>query len=90
MSNDIPERVPTSNWCTTRNKAKSKRTTKIAETFDRDRLAKTYNNGISSALPVENVNAFGAGGIYSSAEDLCTFATTFTKNSNGIPKGDGE
>ncbi|MCB2294659.1 beta-lactamase family protein [Clostridium algoriphilum] len=55
-----------------------------ASTFDRARLAKTYYNGISSALPVENVNTFGAGGIYSSAEDLCTFATTFTKNSNRI------
>ncbi|MBZ9634215.1 serine hydrolase domain-containing protein [Clostridium sp. FP1] len=52
--------------------------------FDRARLAKTYFNGISSELPVENLNAIGAGGIYSSAEDLCTFATTFTKNSNGI------
>ncbi|MBW9151993.1 serine hydrolase [Clostridium estertheticum] len=52
--------------------------------FDRDRLAKTYYSGISSSLPAENLNAIGAGGVYSSAEDLCTFATTFTKNSNGI------
>ncbi|MBU3159694.1 beta-lactamase family protein [Clostridium frigoris] len=52
--------------------------------FDRDRLAKTYYKGISNYLPVENLNVIGAGGVYSSAEDLCTFATTFTKNSNGI------
>ncbi|MHC1682626.1 MAG: serine hydrolase domain-containing protein [Clostridiaceae bacterium] len=52
--------------------------------FDREKLAKTYYSGISTALPVENLNSIGAGGIYSSAEDLCKFATTFTKNSNNI------
>ncbi|MBU3098228.1 MULTISPECIES: serine hydrolase domain-containing protein [Clostridium] len=52
--------------------------------FDRERLAKTYFNGVSNYLPADNLNAIGAGGVYSSAEDLCTFATTFTKNSNGI------
>ncbi|MEQ8198569.1 MAG: serine hydrolase domain-containing protein [Clostridiaceae bacterium] len=53
-------------------------------TFDRNNLAKTYASGVSGPLPAENLIAFGAGGIYSSAEDLCNFATTFTNNSNGI------
>ncbi|GFP76570.1 serine hydrolase domain-containing protein [Clostridium fungisolvens] len=52
--------------------------------FDREKLAKTYANGISNALPAENFLAIGAGGIYSSAEDLCNFASIFTNNSNGI------
>ncbi|OPJ62244.1 serine hydrolase domain-containing protein [Clostridium oryzae] len=52
--------------------------------FDRNKLAKTYYTGIDKALPVEDFNAIGCGGIYSSAEDLCNFATTFTKNSNGV------
>lgn len=55
-----------------------------ANTFDRNKLAKTYINNTSKPLPTENVIAFGAGGIYSSAENLCTFATTFMNNSNGI------
>ncbi|URZ06621.1 serine hydrolase domain-containing protein [Clostridium felsineum] len=52
--------------------------------FDRSNLAKTYSDGIPTSLPAENINNIAAGGIYSTAEDLCTFATTFTKNSNGI------
>ncbi|NRY55912.1 serine hydrolase domain-containing protein [Clostridium acetobutylicum] len=55
-----------------------------ASKFDRNKLVKTYYDGVPNALPVENLNSFGAGGVYSSAEDLCTFANTFTKNSNGI------
>ena len=55
-----------------------------ASNFDRNKLAKIYSSGSSSALPVENLNVFGAGGHYSSAEDLCLFGTTFTNNSNGI------
>lgn len=52
--------------------------------FDRDKLAKTYYNWGANALPVENFNALGVAGLYSSAEDLCAFGTTFTDNSNGI------
>ncbi|SHJ11495.1 CubicO group peptidase, beta-lactamase class C family [Clostridium cavendishii DSM 21758] len=52
--------------------------------FDRNKLAKAYHNGISNALPAENFNALGAAGLYSTAEDLCNFAKTFTKDSNGI------
>lgn len=55
-----------------------------ASTFNRGRLAKTYTGGVSGPLPTENLIAFGAGGIYSSAKDLCNFATTFTNNSNRI------
>lgn len=53
-------------------------------TFDRNRLASTFLPGIQNALPAENANVIGAGGVYSTAEDLCKFATTFTKHSNGI------
>ncbi|MDS0524698.1 beta-lactamase family protein [Clostridium sp. SHJSY1] len=52
--------------------------------FDKDKLCKTYYTGIQNALPVDTLNVLGAGGIYSSAEDLCKFATTFTNNSNKI------
>jgi len=45
--------------------------------FDREKLAKTYVAGSTTTLPVENVNAIGAGGIYSSAEDMCRFAEIF-------------
>ncbi len=45
--------------------------------FNRDQLVKTYLAGSGAALPVENVNAIGAGGIYSTAEDLCRFAEMF-------------
>lgn len=53
-------------------------------TFDRDQLAKAYSSTTSPALPTENILAIGAGGIYSTAENLCNLATTFTSNSNGI------
>lgn len=43
-------------------------------TFDRQKLAKTYFPGITPALPAENANILGAGGLYSTAEDLTTFA----------------
>ncbi|MDS0528547.1 beta-lactamase family protein [Clostridium sp. SHJSY1] len=52
--------------------------------FDRDKLVKTYYPDIQNALPVDNLDIIGAGGLYSSAEDLCKFATTFTNNSNKI------
>lgn len=45
--------------------------------FDRNQLVKTYAAGTTKALPVQNVMAIGAGGIYSTAEDLCRFAQTF-------------
>ncbi len=45
--------------------------------FNRNQLVKTYTAGSVDALPVDNVNAIGAGGIYSTAEDLCRFAELF-------------
>jgi Beta-lactamase class C and other penicillin binding proteins len=55
-----------------------------AETFDQTKLAKVYSTSIKTALPTDNLNMIGAGGIYSSAEDLCKFSTIFMKNSSGI------
>lgn len=49
--------------------------------FDTDQLAKTYSSD-NIAFPVENVNMIGAGGIYSTAEDLCQFAGLFMKNTD--------
>lgn len=51
--------------------------------FDRAQLAKTYRTGSDTALPVENLNAIGAGGIYSTAEDLCRFAQAFLYQDDG-------
>lgn len=51
--------------------------------FDRAQLAKTYMAGSDTALPVECLNAIGAGGIYSTAEDLCRFAQAFMYQDEG-------
>jgi CubicO group peptidase (beta-lactamase class C family) len=45
--------------------------------FDREQLAKTYLIDSNKATPIENLNAIGAGGIYSTAEELCRFAGGF-------------
>lgn len=59
--------------------------TKTTEnSFDSSKLAKAYVPYWEDAVPQDNLNAIGAGGLYSSAENLCTFAQTFMKNSNGI------
>lgn len=65
-------------------KLKMNNTKTTMSEFDRNKISKAYIDEIESALPVENFNSLGAAGIYSTAEDLCTFATTFTKNSNGL------
>lgn len=49
--------------------------------FQMDRLARTYMPGSKVTLPVETLNAIGAGGIYSSARNLCELATIFMDNS---------
>lgn len=54
------------------------------DTFSRDNLAKTYVSGINAALPAEEVNAIGAGGIYSTAENLCQFARIYMNSSANI------
>ncbi len=51
--------------------------------FDRALLAKTYMTGSDTALPVEYLHPIGAGGIYSSAEDLCRFAQAFLYHDDG-------
>lgn len=50
------------------------------DTFDRNQLSKTYFPGIESALPVENANILGTGGIYSTAEELATFGDVLMGN----------
>lgn len=51
--------------------------------FDTNRLAKTYFTPVS-ATPYEAVNQIGAGGIYSTAEDLCKFGAAFMNNNNSL------
>ncbi|MEI3611501.1 serine hydrolase domain-containing protein [Pseudogracilibacillus sp. SO30301A] len=48
------------------------------DNFDRQRLAKTYFPTIDKALPVENANVIGAGGLYSTAEELSKFSEVLT------------
>jgi CubicO group peptidase (beta-lactamase class C family) len=50
--------------------------------FSRDRLVKTYLYNSKKALPTEDISAIGAGGIYSTPEDLCRFSEAFMKESN--------
>ncbi len=52
------------------------------DTFDREKLAKIYYPGIEKYLPVDNFNAIGTGGLYSSATDLCKFSNLFMSNSS--------
>ncbi len=47
--------------------------------FDRNRLAGIYSG--KTKLPTENLNQIGAGGIYSTAENLCYVAEVFMKDS---------
>ncbi len=51
------------------------------DNFQKDRLVKTYMPGSSVTLPTESVNMIGAGGIYSSAINLCQFAVMFMEDS---------
>lgn len=44
------------------------------DTFDRGKLAKTYFPGVDKVLPVENANVLGAGGVYSTAEELAKYS----------------
>ena len=45
--------------------------------FDRSRLARTYVADFAEATPVDSLSVFGAGGVYSTAEDMCRFAEIF-------------
>ncbi|QUL53281.1 beta-lactamase family protein [Paenibacillus tritici] len=50
------------------------------DSFDRQQLAKTYFPSLKPALPAENANILGAGGLYSTAEDLTKFAEVLNGN----------
>lgn len=52
--------------------------------FSRDRLSKVYYPGFTNPVPADNLNAIGAGGIYSSAADLCRFSQVFMIDSKNI------
>ncbi len=54
--------------------------------FDRDRLAKTFVNGV--ATPPETVNLIGTRGIYSTALDLCKFGQGFIENRIKVKQND--
>ncbi|AJS61202.1 serine hydrolase domain-containing protein [Paenibacillus sp. IHBB 10380] len=54
------------------------------DSFDRDKLAKTYFPAIDQALPVENVNLIGSGGLYSTAEELVEFSEVLIGNRTDI------
>ncbi|GIP23261.1 serine hydrolase [Paenibacillus sp. J22TS3] len=43
------------------------------DTFDRERLAKTYHPSFNQALPVENANLIGSGGLYGTTEEMTKF-----------------
>lgn len=48
--------------------------------FQKDNLVKTYLPGSKNALPTDGITILGAGGIYSTAENLCHFAEIFMDN----------
>lgn len=51
--------------------------------FDRNRLVRTFING--EETPIEALNAIGAGGIYSTAEDLCLLGQVYMDDSGYAP-----
>ncbi|OBR67604.1 serine hydrolase [Paenibacillus oryzae] len=48
------------------------------DTFDRSQIYSVHVPGIDGALPVENANVLGTGGIYSTAEELTLFSEVLT------------
>ncbi|WP_342419435.1 serine hydrolase domain-containing protein [Paenibacillus sp. FSL H8-0168] len=48
--------------------------------FDRQKLSKTYFPAVEGALPVENANVIGTGGLYSTAEEVAMFSEVLTGN----------
>jgi len=66
---------------------KLKNTKTPQDDFDRANLAKTYNQMEPTLeTPPETMNAIGAGGIYSTAEEMCKFGSVFTKKSTLLSK----
>ncbi len=58
------------------------KTTTPEDDLSKEALAGTYSSLYPSALPIESFHAIGAGGIYSSAVDLCNFAKLFMSSGN--------
>lgn len=58
--------------------------TKTPLDVDRTKVAGTYSPAYQRQLPTEMHNAIGAGGIYSTAEDLVIFSQIFTGQVDGI------
>lgn len=56
-----------------------KNTKTTQASFDESRLSRAYYPGVENAVPADTINVIGAGGIYSTAEDLCRFAQIFMK-----------
>lgn len=56
------------------------------DTFETGDLARTYDAATGKQTPRETLNVIGTGGIYSTAEDLCRFATLFTGPSEILTK----
>ncbi len=54
------------------------------DVIEDNQLVNTYKIGFQDPLPQENFNAVGAGGIYSTAKDLCSFADIFMKNYSDV------
>lgn len=52
--------------------------------FSLNRLSKVYYPGFSNPVPADSLNAIGAGGIYSTAMDLCRFSQIFMIDSKNI------
>lgn len=53
-----------------------------------DAVAGAYMTKGAGKLPTEYFNTIGTGGIYSSAEDLCSFGMTFTEHNGKLLSGD--
>ncbi len=52
--------------------------------FDRAQRAKVYYNNSNMELPPEYLNEIGAGGILSTAADMCRFGQVFTRQGSNI------
>ena len=57
-----------------------------AQSFPTSKLAKTYVGNDTTALPKEVLSIIGAGGIYSSAADVCRMATVFMEQNSMLSK----
>lgn len=58
-------------------------TNTAAERFVSRKMARIYST-TGERLPYETLTAIGAGGIYSTAEDMCKFSRIFMEDSNGL------